>query len=377
MTSAKVLPVLERIRSKNLHTWLGAWLVDAAGKALRPPPRGLRHLLFAVCDHYEPLVAGAGPVQGRERVRAWSEGYERALGRFRDADGRPPRHTWFFPGEQYAPELVEPLGTLARAGLGEVEVHLHHDGDTAATLRQKLELALADLERHGLVSRDATGRPRWAFIHGNWCLANSRRDGRWCGVDEELPLLFEAGCYADLTFPSAPDQSQPGIVNRIYWPTGDLSRRRAHHQGTRARVGQVFDDRLLMIQGAIAPAWRPGRSRLRIESSALQAGDPPTLARLDTWVAQDVHVEGRPEWTFVKVHAHGALERNAASLLGSEGQAFHADLAARYNDGRRWALHYVTAREMYNIAMAAMQGASGDPSAFRDHLVPPPPAAAR
>jgi hypothetical protein len=368
--------VFERLRSKNLHTWLGPWLVDAAARAVRPRPQGLRHLLLAVCDHFEPLVAGAGLAQGRERVRAWSEGYPAALGEFRDADGRPPRHTWFFPGEQYAPDLVEPLGALVRAGLGEVEVHLHHDGDTAATLRQKLDLALADLGRHGLVSTDAAGRRRWAFIHGNWCLANSRRDGRWCGVDEELSVLFEAGCYADLTFPSAPDESQPGLVNQIYWPTGNLSRRRAHHQGTRARVGQVFDDRLLLIQGAIALARRPGGPSLRIESSALQASDPPTPSRLDTWVAQDIHVGGRPEWTFVKVHAHGALERNAASLLGPEGRSLHADLAARYNDGRRWALHYVTAREMYNIALAAMQGATGDPATYRDHVVPPPPGAA-
>ena len=369
--------MFQRIRSRNLHTWLGAYLGDASRRALRSRPEGLRHLLFAVCDHYEPLVGGAGPVTGRERVLAWSRGYAPALGEFRDADGRPPRHTFFFPGEQYAPEYLEPLGELARAGLGEVEVHLHHDGDTAETLRQKLELALADLGRHGHLSRDVAGRPRWAFTHGNWCLANSRRDGRWCGVDAELPLLFEAGCYADFTFPSAPDESQPGIVNRIYWPAGDLARRRAHHQGTRARVGQLFDDRLLMIQGALALARRPGRLRVRVESSALQAGDPPTPARVDTWVEQDIHVEGRPEWVFVKVHAHGALERNAASLLGAEVRALHADLGARYNDGRRWALHYVTAREMYNIAMAAMEGATGDPSAYRDRLVAPPPVVVR
>ena len=47
---------------------------------------------------------------------------------------------------------------------------------------------------------------RYAFIHGNWCLANARKDRRWCWVDEELPLLFDTGCYADYTFPSAPEE---------------------------------------------------------------------------------------------------------------------------------------------------------------------------
>ncbi|HKA89861.1 MAG TPA: hypothetical protein VKE22_19505 [Haliangiales bacterium] len=371
--SATLSPVLSRISAKNLHTWLGGYAIDVARRALRPRPRGPRHLLFAVCDHFEPLWKGAPPAQGRERTRAWSDGYPALAAEFRDADGRPPRHSFFYPGEQYAPDYLEPLAALARRGFGEVEVHLHHDGDTAETLRASLHQALADFGRHGHISKDAAGRPRWAFIHGNWCLANARRDGRWCGVDAELPLLFDAGCYADFTFPSAPDETQPNIVNQIYWPVGDLARRRAYERGARARVGEVKRDRLLFIQGPIALARRAGRAAVRIEAAALDAGDPPTPERVDTWVAQDIHVAGRPEWTFVKVHTHGAPEKNAASLLGAEGRRLHRHLAARYNDGRRWILHYVTAREMYNIAVAAMEGASDDPAAHRDRVIPPPP----
>jgi hypothetical protein len=366
--------VFWRLGTKNLHAWLDGYALDVARRAVRPRPLGPRHLMFALCDHFEPLWKRASPTQGRARVRAWADGYPNNFSEFRDADGRPPRHSFFYPGEQYSPANLESLADLARGGFGEVEVHLHHDGDTAATLRQTLDRVLADFGRHGHISRTLAGHPRWAFIHGNWCLANGRRDGRWCGVDAELPLLFEAGCYADFTFPSAPDETQPRIVNQIYWPVGDLGRRRAYERGERARVGEVWRDRLLIIQGPIALARRAGRFALRIESSALDAGDPPTPQRIDTWVAQDIHVHGRPEWVFVKVHTHGAPERNAASLLGSDGRRLHEHLAARYNDGRRWILHYVTAREMYNIAVAAMEGASGDPSAWRDHFVAPPPA---
>jgi len=369
-------PVRSAIGTKNLHRWLGAYAVDVARRSLRPPPSGPRHLLFAVCDHFEPLWRGVAPSQGLARVRAWADGYPTCHGPFRDAAGRPPRHTFFYPGEQYAPEYLDPLAELARRGFGEVEVHLHHDGDTPATLRRSLDQAVADFGRHGHVSRDAAGRPRWAFIHGNWCLANGRRDGRWCGVDAELQVLFEAGCYADFTFPSAPDETQPGIVNRIYWPVGDLGRRRAHERGERARVGVFRRDRLLLVQGPLALARRPGRFAVRIEASALDGADPPTPERVDTWVAQDIHVAGRPEWVFVKVHTHGAPERNAATLLGPHGRRLHEHLAARYNDGRRWILHYVTAREMYNVAAAAMEGATGDPSAHRDRLIPPPPVVA-
>jgi hypothetical protein len=372
-----VTSVLSRIASKNLHTWLAGYGLDLARRSLRRLPASPRHLLFAMCDHYEPLWNGADRSRGLARVRAWSDGYPAAFGEFRDADGRPPRHTFFYPGEQYDPEYLEALAGLVRGGYGEVEVHLHHDGDTPETLRRSLEQALADFGRHGHISRDGAGRPRWAFVHGNWCLANGRRDGRWCGVDAELPVLFDAGCYADFTFPSAPDETQPNIVNQIYWPTGDLRQRRAYARGARARVGEVRRDRLLMIQGPIALARRRGRAALRIEASAIDGGDPPTADRVDTWVAQDIHVAGRPEWVFVKVHTHGAPEKNASPLLGAAGRDLHRHLAARYNDGRRWILHYVTAREMFNIAVAAMEGASGDPSEHRDRVVAPPPVVSR
>jgi hypothetical protein len=36
-------------------------------------------------------------------------------------------------------------------------------------------------------------------------------------------------------------------------------------------------------------------------------------------------------------------------------------------------LHYVTAREVYNIIKAAEAGKGGDPNAWRDYILPPPP----
>lgn len=365
--------MIDRLRKKNLQTWARGYARHLARQLRAPRVSGPRHLLFALCDHYEPRHGKVSRQQGEERVRAWDEGYPRLVDRFRDADGRSPRHSFFFPGEEYAPEYLDRLANLARGGYGEVEVHLHHDGDTHAALRADLERYLGQFEQHGHLGRDALGRVRYAFIHGNWCLANARADGRWCGVDDELPLLFDTGCYADFTFPSAPDECQPDIVNQIYWPTGDLSRRRAYEHGERARVGARMTDRLLMIEGPLALALKPGRLAPRIESAALDSGDPPSAARVATWVNQNIHIEGRPEWVFVKVHTHGAPEKNAADLLGDGGVALHEALA-RYNDGTRWRLHYVTAREMYNVAIAAMDGLEGDPSSYFDHEIAPPPA---
>jgi hypothetical protein len=372
-----------RARAKNLQAWAGGyarWLARSAvprAQAALQRNGGPRHLLFAFCDHYEPLWKTRDREIGRQRVRVWHHQYPALAAPFRDADGRTPRHSFFFPGEEYEHEYLDRLASLARRGLGEVELHLHHHDDTGPGLRRTITDYLARFAGHGHLSRDAGGRLRYAFIHGNWCLANARSDGRWCGVDEELPLLFDTGCYADFTFPAAPDESQPPIVNQIYWPEGDLSRRRAQDHGVAARVGDRRSDRILMIEGPLSLALRPGRLLApRIENAALTADDPGTPARVRTWVRQAIHVAGRPNWVFVKVHTHGAPEKQAASLLGEGGRMLHTELTTRYNDGKRWRLHYVTAREMYNLAIAAMDGKDGDPNAWRDYVLPPPPVAA-
>jgi hypothetical protein len=374
---------LGKLGKKELHLWVGAWLKDRLKK--RRMDRafdGTRHLLFAVCDHYEPLhgqgtttanatVDAAAMDKARARVATWRTEYPK-LGKFRDSDGRPPRHSFFYPGEQYYPELLEPVAELCQAGFGEVEVHLHHDGDTREALRASLELTLTNYEKHGLVPR-AQGKRAWAFIHGNWCLANARRDRRYCGVDDEMQLLYDLGCYADFTFPSAPDESQPGIVNSIYYPSGDVTQRRAYERGEPARVGTRKQDRLLMIEGPLALAMRPHSNKIRIESGALDWADPPSWSRLRTWVRQRVVVEGRPDWVFVKVHTHGAPEKNAEIMLGGRNVELHEELAKRYADGKAWKLHYVSAREMFNVARAAMDGKTGSPDAYFDYEVPRPP----
>jgi len=52
-------------------------------------------------------------------------------------------------------------------------------------------------------------------------------------------------------------------------------------------------------------------------------------------------------------------------------------LQTAYNDGTRYRLHYVTAREMYNIAKAAEAGERGEPGDFRDFRIPAPPVSAK
>lgn len=356
------------MRSRSL-----AWQTRCLLEPLRRPRRAAgapTHVFLCVADHYEPKWRGASDAVARDRVRRWVDAYPKAFGDFRDADGRPPRHSFFYPIEEYEPELLDELAELCRAGFGEVEVHLHHHDDTADNLRRSLLSFKALLaERHGLLATDnATGELAYGFIHGNWALDNSLPDGRWCGVNNELDVLRETGCYADFTFPSAPDPSQPRTLNRIYYAVDDPERPKSHDTGVRVGAAPRPDRALMLIQGPLLPDWSRRKRGIvpGLENGCLQANHPASIERFDLWVKARVHVPTRPDWVFVKLHAHGANEAGQQALLGASMVRFHEELARRADRDPNFSYHYVTAREMYNLAKAAEAGWTGPVAGARD-----------
>jgi hypothetical protein len=352
---------------KNAHLWLPGYLQSLA----RRRPKGLVDILFCLADHFEPDNRGADADTQMARVRRWHDRYPALVADLRDADGVCPRHTFFFPAEIYSPRLVEPLATLCHGGFAELEVHLHHENDSAANLRRTLLTFTSTLaERHRLLSVDEHGRVVFGFIHGNWALDNSLPGGRHCGVDNELSVLLEAGCYADFTMPSLPFESQSRIVNAIYLAVGYPGRSASHRRGALAHVRmEVTPHQLMMIPGPLQLNWRWRRYGVlpRIDTGMIDFRNAPTVERFARWVRAGVGVAGQPAWVFVKVHTHGAPEENADVLLGPVMRAFHEALATRFNDGRRYRLHYVSAREMANIALAAIAGQTGNPGDYRDY----------
>ncbi len=354
------------IFDKNLNLWLPAYLRQVLRRRLVPRPRRVPvHLLFCFVDHYEPMWNGADGATQSARVGAWVERYPRVTRDHRDADGIPPRHTFFYPAEEYLPEHLEALAHLGRLGLGEVEVHLHHDGDTAAGLRANLEQFKAQLLTHGHLSRDPAGTVRYGFIHGNWALDNSHPEGRWCGVNNEITVLRATGCYADFTLPSSPGAPQTRTINSIYYATDDPERPNSHDRGVAVCVGGAMTGDLMIVQGPLALDWRRGK----IECGAIEYYSPPTPHRVRLWVEQGISVEGRPEWVVVKVHTHGTVEANLDLLLGPRFEELLTCLECDYNDGRTYRLHYVTARELYNIIKAAEAGCTGEPGDYRDYTL--------
>jgi hypothetical protein len=348
---------------KALHLWLPAYL---RRRSVPPAATGETHLMICVCDHFEPFH-GAGRQEALSRVRRWESEFPGVASPWRDSTGEPPRHTFFHPVEQHDDEVLASLANLCRSTRCETEIHLHHRDDTAANLAATLEKGKRDLGGFGLLSTGPDGATRFGFIHGNWALDNSHPAGTHCGVRNELRVLQDAGCYADFTMPSAPEVTQTATVNSIYYATPS-DRPKSHNRGRPARAGVQDPVGFLLVQGPLGLNWRRRKWGLlpRIENADLTPRNPPTIARLRLWLEIGVHVEGRPEWIFAKLHTHGGIPPNMDMLLGPPMQEFHRSLPRFAAAHPGFHFHYVTARELVNIVHAAEAGKTGNPSEYRD-----------
>lgn len=339
------------IRSRNMQFWLGSYLRTHRERRRRAGAYP-KHVYFCIADHHEPLAGTQDIDAGMRRTLRWCEGYRRAIQGHRDSDGRPPRHTYFYPAEEYSEEIVQRLATLCSEGLGDLEVHLHHDDDNAENLRVTLsEFAKVLHEKHGALRRDTTsGQLLYCFVHGNWALDNSRPDGRWCGVTDELSILNATGCRVDLTMPSAPSDTQTRKINSLYFAKGRPGHCKSHDSGRDVSVGEWSrPGELLMIQGPLGLNWREAKFGVlpRIETGEISYDARPSAHRVSLWRLLAPIVVGAPEHLFIKVHMHGATEKSLEMLFEEGGfDSLWTELERQYRDRDGCRLHYVTAWEM-------------------------------
>jgi hypothetical protein len=293
---------------RNCHIWLPGYIEQRRQARRRRPPERV-WLTFA--DHYEPLWNGADEATGADRIARWAREWPRTASKFRDSTGRPPCYTCFYPQEEYRPGLMEPLARLAQDRIVDVEVHLHHDGEGQQNFIDRMTAFVDALrQRHGLL-RMQNGKTAFAFIHGNWALDNSRPDGRMCGLNNEIALLRDLGCYADFTMPSAPSPTQARLVNTIYWAVDDPHKPKSYDRGIPVAPGSAATGDLLMIPGPLGIRWRE-RLLPRLENGEVASYDPPTPYRVRRWIDLAPRIGAD---SFVKLHTHGLQERHCAFLM--------------------------------------------------------------
>jgi hypothetical protein len=337
------------------------------------------HLIIGIADHFEPAILPgvrgqyANRAVQERRLQRWCREYPAALNKWRDEEGFPLRHTYFYPAEQYDEGLVHRLAEHCHEGWGEIEIHLHHGvaaPDTEANTRRVIVEFRDSLAACGCLSQEnGSGPSRYAFVHGNWALANSA-GGRYCGVDNEMQILSDTGCYADFTLPSAPAPGQVDKINSLYECSLPLNRRAPHRRGLDLRRGQPPQTFPLIIQGPLLVSLsrrKRGWPFPGIENSELSGANPPTLRRLQLWRDAGISVRGRPDWLFIKLHCHGMDPRDESAMFGEAVQRFLQELIQDPGRGDEYKVHFVTMREMVNIILAACDGCEGTPADFRDY----------
>lgn len=348
---------------RHAELWFAPYLRDRLSRMLRPvkPKRAW----VVIADHYEPLGMSQSVDEALDRVARWRDRWPLiAENAPRDAAGQRPQYTFFYPQEEYRSDLLEGIAEMVRGGVGDVEVHLHHDKEQRDTFIHKVtEFCRRLTNDHGLL-RQRDGQTVFGFIHGNWALDNSRPDGKWCGLNGEIALLRDLGCYADFTMPSLPSPTQGRVINQVYWCTANADGKpRSFDRGLEASVNGGQQGDLLMVTGPLGVRF-DGRLMPRLETGEIAGYDLPTPARVCQWfdlapcIGSDL---------FLKLYTHGAAERNLQPLL-------HGGFANLFRwlkeeaDRRGIEIHWATAWQMYQAIMALVEPASANHSAMSEML---------
>src|SRR5712692_10476761 len=264
-----------RIVYRKYYVWLPGYLSWMTQN--ERPASGPTHVFFFFADHFEPGTNYAV-------VQHWLDRYPKIADRHRDSTGRPWQHTWFYHAEQPIDRNMTALQQLVRGGYGEVELHLHHGNDNNETGRARLQQSVTYLLKFDFL-KTIDGKTHFAFIHGVWGLDNSNGPAL-CGVNRELAILRDLGCFADYTFSSIWWNSQPPSVNNIYMATDDDGPK-SYARGTPLKVGRMPEGDLMIFQGPLLflRDFKPSRLYrslgMEVENAEIHAAIPVTPARID------------------------------------------------------------------------------------------------
>jgi hypothetical protein len=340
-----------------------------------------KHIIITVANHFEPGWSEGGVLDHKTQMKRLGNYHKlaRATGdAVRDSDGTKFRHTNFYPAEQYHPDILDKMAEMQSEGLGEVEIHLHHGvekPDTADNLRQVLgEFRDTLADRHKCLSEmDGSKTPMYAFVHGNLALANSC-GGRFCGVDNEMEILRDTGCYVDMTLPSAPDQSQVAVINSIYECALPIDQAVPHRRGNSVAANGKETVLPLIFTGPLVFNWTrrvKGLPVPRIDDGALTANQPLDRARFDRWRSANITVAGKSDWVFIKLYCHGFFDRDQSICIGDDARRFFGSLTDEAESNGAFKVHFATAREAFNMTSAAIDGKRGEPGHYRDYRLRP------
>jgi len=346
------------------YVWLGAFRRDRQEKrTIIIPDDTVIDVMFLVVDHFEPARRDGD--KAVEKVMHWCEKYREMAAAHVDSDGVHPQHSWFYRYDLPTFENIAALSRFVYNGFGEIEFHLHHGNDTPENFHRTIKEGVVWFNRTGaMLSAEENPKKQFAYIAGNWALDNGRRNKKFSGVNNEIEILSSLGCYADFTFPAFSTTAQPQKVNTLYYAK-DTPLPKSYNSGVDLEVGKAASGDLMIFQGPLFVDWQ----NHFVDTAAFESFEPYQVWRPALWEKAHIHVKGRPEWIFIKLHTHGM--QSTGTFLSDQFSRLCEDLEKRFKTPR-YRLHYVSAREAYNIARAAEAGKKGNAHAYRDFILKQP-----
>ena len=185
-----------------------------------------------------------------------------------------------------------------------------------------------------------------------------------------MQILFETGCFADFTLPSAPLETQTPLINKIYECSLPLAQNAPHRKGENVCVYGNEPQLPLIFTGPLMFNWSrriKGIPIPRLDDGALTASQPLDAARFKRWTDANITVTNRPEWIFVKLYCHGFFSHDQSACIGEDARRFFGEMVERGEKTGEYTIHFASAREAVNMVFAAIDGKSGNPNEYRDY----------
>jgi hypothetical protein len=126
----------------------------------------------------------------------------------------------------------------------------------------------------------------------------------------------------------------------------------------------------VIVDGPLVFDWSRRKAGIpvpRVDDGAMAANYPLSVARFNRWRGANIGVRGRPDWVFVKLYCHGFFPWDYDQMIGEPVRVFWSEVMDLAERTGQFKLHFASAREVFNMIMAAVQNQSGDPGLYRNH----------
>ena len=96
------------LKSRNIDIWFAAYVKDRysvkAGVKVAE-----KTIYVCLADHFEPYFGNVSPEEARLLVERWDRSYRAAAAGHVDSFGNPPKHSYFYPIEEYDADLFSKI----------------------------------------------------------------------------------------------------------------------------------------------------------------------------------------------------------------------------------------------------------------------------